>query len=104
MSPALSHILDLSKQLQALAQAQDWTHMLQVARTRQQQLESYFRLDPLPDAADIVQTALQDVQQTDHALSLLASQHRQHLLQDAVDLRQRWQSSNAYQGVQNLDV
>ena len=61
-------------------------------------------LTPLPDSADMIQSALNSVQQTDHALSLLARQHRQHLLQDAVDLRQRWQSSNAYQGVQNLDI
>ena len=78
--------------------------MLAIARDRQHQLETYFSQTPPPDSVELIKTALTAVQQADQILSVQARHHRQQLLQDAVDLRQRWQMSSTYQRVQNLQT
>lgn len=104
MSPALADIIALSEQLRILAGKQEWNSMLTVARDRQHQLEAYFSLTPPPDDEELIKTALSAVQQADQLLSVQARNHRQQLVQDAVDLRQRWQMSSTYQRVQNLQT
>lgn len=101
MSPALAEITALSQQLQQLAQQQQWPEMLALAQQRQHCLEQYFG-QPLQDEVEQVRLALLEIQQTDQTLMQQARQHRQHLLQETVDLRQRWQISDTYQRVQNL--
>lgn len=104
MSPALAEIISLSEQLRTLAGKQEWSSMLAIARDRQHKLETYFSQMPPPDSVELIKTALTAVQQADQLLSVQARHHRQQLLQDAVDLRQRWQMSSTYQRVQNLQT
>jgi len=104
MSPALTEIVSLSEQLRALAALQAWDGMLTVARERQHRLEVYFDQNPAPDAVDLIRSALTAIQQADQVVSAQAGTYRQQLLQDAVDMRQRWQMSSTYQNVQNLQT
>ncbi len=103
MSPELRQIRQLSESLVAMASQQDWPAMLQAAEQRQQALEQYFAHTELPDPKEIVRKALTEIQAADQALLSLATKQRQQLLTDAVDLRQRWQTSSSYQQVQNLN-
>lgn len=102
MSPALAAIVNQSERLQALAGTEDWSEMLRLARDRQQQLEHYFSEEPLPDSAEIIRAAMLPIQQADLVLAEQARSQRQHLLQESIDLRQRWQMSDFYQRVQSL--
>ena len=104
MSPALAEIVALSDELKRLATLQDWLGMVAVGQTRQEKLEAYFAHTPLADDSELVRGVLAAIQQTDAALLREAGSQRQRLLQDAVDLRQRWQMSNTYQRVQNLQT
>ncbi len=103
MSPELRQIRQLSESLVALASRQDWQTMLQTAKQRQQMLEQYFAQAELPDPKDIVREVLAAIQAADQSLSSQASKQRQQFLADAVDLRQRWQTSSSYQKIQNLN-
>ena len=102
MSPALAEIVALSEQLQQLAGQQNWPAMLDIGHTRQQQLAAYFSGQPLADEPELIREVLTKIQQTDAVMMKDAGTQRQKLLQDAVDLRQRWQMSTTYQSVQNL--
>ena len=104
MSQALADILSLTEQLRLLAGSEDWSTMLAVAKQRQQLLEHYFGQAVLADTPAVVRQAMATLQQVDQHLAAQARQHRQQLLSDAVDLRQRWQMSDAYQRVQNLQT
>ncbi|MFN4292448.1 MAG: hypothetical protein ACK4E7_16455 [Permianibacter sp.] len=104
MSPTLAEIVALSDELKRLATVQDWSGMVSIGHTRQEKLEAYFAATPLPDDGALVREVLTAIQQTDAVLLREAGSQRQRLLQDAVDLRQRWQMSNTYQRVQNLQT
>ncbi|NQD38049.1 hypothetical protein HPT27_13535 [Permianibacter sp. IMCC34836] len=104
MSPALAEIVALSEKLQALSVSSDWTAMLTVARQRQQLLDHYFASKPLPDPDELVQGTLGKIQKEDGVLNQLARNHRQKMLEEVIDLRQRWQMSDAYQTVQQLQI
>lgn len=104
MSAALAEILSLSEQLHALSREQDWQGMLALAKQRQEKLEHYFGQQPLPDDEALIRSTMTKVQSMDQTLMQLVGHQRQHLLQEAMDLRQRWQMSNTYQRVQNLQT
>lgn len=102
MSPALAEIVRMSDQLAVLAEHADWDQMLALAAQRQQQLERYFDQATLPDSPALIEQTLTAIQQRDQQLSVNARKQRDQLLSDAIDLRQRWQMSDTYQRVQNL--
>lgn len=104
MSPALAEIVALSDELKRLAAVQDWSGMVNIGHTRQEKLDAYFAATPLADDSALLREVLTAIQQADAALLREAGSQRQRLLQDAVDLRQRWQMSNTYQRVQNLQT
>lgn len=99
MHQYLEKCLELSSQLTQLADLDEWDKIQSVADERQQTLESYFSMEPLPDQPDIINDVIQRILESDEKLKAKISSDKNELITKSLDMKSTHYALSQYESV-----